>query len=249
MQRRGFLKGLAAAALCPLCAGPGFAAEGDHWSYQGASGPDHWGSLSTENAACSVGAQQSPIDIAGAIDAELPELGIGWTATTGKVINNGHTIQCDLADGGTLTCGERAYRLLQFHLHAPSEHTVEGKHFPMEVHFVHKDDAGGLAVLGVFITPGAANATFAALAAAFPAQAGETAAIDLDPRGLLPGELKYWTYRGSLTTPPCSEIVEWMVLKTPLEVAGQDIERFTSLYPMNARPTLVGNRRFILSSR
>jgi carbonic anhydrase len=252
MKRRAFLKGLGAMALCPLCAGPGFAADGGHqhlWSYEGDSGPDRWGALSPDNATCSVGAQQSPIDISGAIDADLPQLVIGWEPGTGTLVNNGHTIQCDLAAGGTLTRGDRSYRLVQFHLHAPGEHTVDGKHFPMEAHFVHKDDAGGLAVLGVFLVPGAANAVYGALASAFPQKAGETAAIDIDPRGLLPGELKYWAYRGSLTTPPCSEIVEWMVLKAPLEVAEQDIARFTSLYPMNARPTLAGNRRFILSSR
>jgi carbonic anhydrase len=120
----------------------------------------------------------------------------------------------------------------------------------MEVHFVHKDAAtGSLGVLGVFMVPGATNATFAGIAAAFPAEAGKEAELaNLDPAGMLPAKLDYWTYEGSLTTPPCSEIVDWMVAMQPLEVAADDIAKFAALYKMNARPALGANRRFILSS-
>jgi hypothetical protein len=107
---------------------------------------------------------------------------------------------------------------------------------------------GALGVLGVFLAPGAANASFAGLAAAFPTEAGqEVAADDVDPNGLLPASLGYWTYEGSLTTPPCTENVDWMVAMEPVEVGEADIERFTALYPMNARPIRSPNRRFILS--
>lgn len=248
MERRGFIKGLVLLGICPLCAKSGLAAESTHWGYEGHSGPDHWGELASENAACSVGAQQSPLDITGAIEAELPKITIGWNAGQGMIVNNGHTIQVNMPAGSKLDRGDKAYELVQFHFHAPSEHRVDGKAFPMEVHFVHKNASGGLGVIGVFMVPGAANAAFAGLAAAFPSEAGKEAAVMVDPRGLLPGKLGYWTYEGSLTTPPCSEIVDWMVAKEPIEVAAADIEKFTRLYAMNARPTLATNRRFILSS-
>lgn len=249
MERRNFIKSLALLAACPLCVKPAFAAEGVHWSYEGEKGPEHWGALSEENSACSAGSQQSPIDIRGAIKADLPDLGLDWKSG-GTILNNGHTIQVKAAPGGTLSRGDKTYELVQYHFHAPSEHMVEGKNFAMEVHFVHKHvETGALGVLGVFITPGADNATFASLAAKFPQKAGEEAALDtVDPRGLLPGSLDYWAYEGSLTTPPCSEIVDWMVARTPIEVAASDIEKFTALYSMNARPALSANRRYVLSS-
>jgi len=251
MQRRNFIKGLALLGLCPLCTRAGIAADAGHqWSYEGETGPDHWGEMGAENAACSAGIQQSPLDITGAIKADLPAISIGWKKADGTILNNGHTIQVNLPAGSALTRGGKTYELLQFHFHGPSEHLVEGKTFPMEVHFVHRDAAtGALGVLGVFMVPGAVNATFAGLAAAFPAEAGQQVPLaDLDPAGMLPSTLDYWTYEGSLTTPPCSEIVDWMVAMQPIEVASADIERFAALFKMNARPALAPNRRFILSS-
>ncbi len=120
----------------------------------------------------------------------------------------------------------------------------------MEVHFVHKNaETGTLGVLGVFMIPGAINATFAGLAAAFPIEEDAKGPLEVDPNGLPPKTLGYWTYEGSLTTPPCSEIVDWMVAREPIEVAAADIEKFTKLYKMNARPVLAANRRFVLSSQ
>lgn len=239
MQRRTFITGLAAAGLCPLCA----RAEEGHWSYEGESGPAGWGE------ACQLGGQQSPLDLTGAIKAELPALAVQWRAGPGTLVNNGHTLQVELPEAGRLLRGERAYELLQFHFHAPSEHLAEGRPFAMELHFVQRRTEGeGLGVLGVFLTPGATNPAFADLASRFPATPGEAVAVSLDPAALLPARLDYWTYEGSLTTPPCSEIVEWMVARQPLEVAAADIARFTALYPMNARPVAPANRRYILSS-
>ncbi|HXV32282.1 MAG TPA: carbonic anhydrase [Sinorhizobium sp.] len=249
MERRNFIKGLALLAACPLCVKTAFAAEGVHWSYEGEAGPANWGDLDAENAACSAGSQQSPIDIHGAIKADLPDLAVDWKSG-GTILNNGHTIQVKAALGGTLKRGGKTYELVQYHFHAPSEHLVDGKNFAMEVHFVHKHaETGALGVLGVFLTPGAGNATFAELAAKFPQKAGEEAALDAaDPRGLLPSSLKYWAYEGSLTTPPCSEVVDWMVAMEPVEVDPADIKRFTALYSMNARPALSANRRYVLAS-
>ncbi|AFL50142.1 carbonic anhydrase [Sinorhizobium fredii] len=248
MERREFLRGLALLAACPLCVKTAYAAEGVHWSYEGEEGPEHWGTLSKENSACSAGSQQSPIDITGAIKADIPDLATDWKSG-GTILNNGHTIQVKAA-GGTFKRGDKTYDLVQYHFHAPSEHLVDGKSFPMEVHFVHKNaETGALGVLGVFLVPGVANSTFASLAAKFPQKAGEEVALDaVDPKGLLPSSLKYWAYEGSLTTPPCSEIVDWMVAMEPIEVDQADIKKFTALYSMNARPAVAGNRRYVLSS-
>ncbi|WP_394889823.1 carbonic anhydrase [Mesorhizobium sp. AaZ16] len=250
MQRRNFIKGFIALGACAICARAAFADEGVHWAYEGQDGPEHWGALDGANAACSAGSQQSPLNLTGAIKADIPQIGIDWKVGGGTVINNGHTIQINLPEGSTLTRGGKTYDLLQFHFHSPSEHLVEGKTFPLEVHFVHKNrESGALGVLGVFLTPGAKNETFASLAAVFPAQTGGKASVkDVEPNGLLPASLSYWSYEGSLTTPPCSEIVDWMVVREPLQVDASDIDKFTALYPMNARPVLAPNRRFILTA-
>ncbi|HEV2899398.1 MAG TPA: carbonic anhydrase [Pseudaminobacter sp.] len=250
MQRRNLIKGFIALGACAICARAGIADEGVHWSYGGKNGPEHWGALDGANAACSAGAQQSPLNLTGAIKADIPQIGIDWKAGGGTVVNNGHTIQINVPEGSTITRGGKAYDLLQFHFHAPSEHLVEGKTFPMEVHFVHKNrESGALGVLGVFMTPGAKNETFAGLAAVFPTETGGKASVgDVDPNSLLPASLGYWSYEGSLTTPPCSEIVDWMVVREPLQVDASDIDKFTALYPMNARPVLAPNRRFILTT-
>jgi carbonic anhydrase len=139
MERRGFIKGLAVIGLCPLCAKPSFAAQGPHWSYEGEHGPDHWGALGADDAACSVGSQQSPLDITGAIEAEVPAIILDWKKGQGEIVNNGHTIQVNMPAGGKLSRGDKSYDLLQFHFHTPSEHLVQDKSFAMEVHFVNKN--------------------------------------------------------------------------------------------------------------
>ncbi|WP_404403982.1 carbonic anhydrase [Pelagibacterium halotolerans] len=249
MKRRHFIKTLAVAGICPICAQAARASEGVHWSYGGDTGPEHWGDLDESYATCATGTQESPINITGAIDADIPQIAIDWK-TGGTMVNNGHTIVINTPDGSTLTRGNKVYDLLQYHFHAPSEHLVDGQAYPMEAHFVHKDrGTGDLGVLGVFLKPGETNTAFASLAAAFPSEAGAQADVDMvDPNGLLPATLRYWNYEGSLTTPPCSEIVTWMVATDPLEVAAGDIERFTAIYSGNARPVLDTNRRFVLIS-
>lgn len=250
MHRRDALKLFAGLALCPLCAPTGFAAD-SHWSYEGAAGPGKWGSLDAANAVCSTGQQQSPIDISSPISARQPPLDLRWTRRPDTIVNNGHTIQLDFAGGSTLHVGQRSYELRQFHFHHPSEHQVDGKGFAMEAHFVHAAGAGGgLAVVGVFIAPGKANRVFNKIVSTMPAEQGPPVPADraIDPNGLLPAERAYYRYEGSLTTPPCSETVEWLVLAHRIEVAKADIERFARLYPMNARPVQDRERRFILTS-
>ncbi len=250
MNRRHALKTLAGFALCPLCATTGFAAEGAHWSYEGAAGPAKWGALDAASKVCSIGSQQSPIDIAEAVKAELPPLAIAWSAKADTIVNNGHTIQMNVAEGSTLAVGKDKFTLLQFHFHRPSEHLIAGKSFPMEVHFVHRNAAGGLAVIGVLMTTGKPNAVFSKIVSTMPLKAGPAVKADaaIDPNGFLPAARTYYRYPGSLTTPPCNEIVDWLLLTDPVEVAGADVAAFAKLYKMNARPAQKPNRRFVLRS-
>jgi len=253
MHRRQALKLFGGLALCPLCGATGFGEEthaGSHWSYEGATGPDKWGSLDAANSMCSTGAQQSPLDIVGSLSARQPVLNIGWKKPPDTMVNNGHTIQLDFGEGGTLHVGDRRYELAQFHFHHPSEHRVNGKGFSMEAHFVHAGVAGGLAVVGVFMVPGKSNAVFNKIVSTMPSEEGPPIPADpvIDPNGLLPARRAYYRYEGSLTTPPCSETVDWLVLADRIEVAEADIARFAKLYPLNARPVQNLNRRFILAS-
>jgi len=252
MHRRRALKMFVGLALCPLCASTSFgeaAHAGTHWGYGGSTGPDKWGGLDAANAVCSSGTQESPIDITGPISARLPPLD-HWSGRPDTIVNNGHTIQLDFAEGNTLGVGGRSYALRQFHFHHPSEHLVDGKAFAMEAHFVHTAAAGGVAVVGVFMTPGRTNAVFNKIVSTMPTEESPPAPADhaIDPNGLLPTRRSYYRYEGSLTTPPCSETVDWFVLADRIEVAESDIERFAKLYPMDARPAQSLNRRFILSS-
>ncbi|BCH26769.1 carbonic anhydrase [Mesorhizobium sp. L-8-3] len=247
MHRRNLIRAFIALGVCPICAQTARAASA-HWGYGGSVGPEHWADLDTRNFACSAGRQQSPIDIAGTVKADIPRIDISWLKGGGRMVNNGHTIQINMPEGSTLTRGDRVFQLAQLHFHAPSEHHVAGMSFPMEAHFVHKDTKSDtLGVLSALLMPGATNNSFAGLAKVFPARPGEEMAVDeFDPNGLLPASLGYWTYEGSLTTPPCTENVEWMVAMEPVEVDTADIKRFTTLYASNARSIRPSNRRFIL---
>ncbi|ACA17099.1 Carbonate dehydratase [Methylobacterium sp. 4-46] len=252
IERRALLSGLGGILGCALCgAGKGFASEALHWSYSGPTGPEHWGELDHAAQVCSIGGQQSPIDIVASTRSDLPAVELAWNPLAGKVVNNGHTIQVDVASGGTMAVGPAHYDLLQFHFHAPSEHRIDGRSFPMEVHFVHRDaQSGSLGVLGVFVVAGRPNPAFKALMAARPEQPGSAVPVPpgTDMTALLPAGRRYYAYEGSLTTPPCSETVDWRVCVDPIEVDAEDIRRFTALYPMNARPVQERHRRFVLVS-
>ena len=250
MNRRHMLKAMGALALCPSCASVGAAAEGPHWSYEGRTGPDHWGALADANKVCSAGSQQSPLDIASSVKATLPRLEIAWHKRADTIVNNGHTIQLNFNDGGALKVGNDTYKLVQFHFHRPSEHLIHGKRAPMEVHFVHATAAGAYGVIGVMMTAGKANAAFHKIVASMPAKEGPPVKADaaIDPQLLLPVRRGYYSYAGSLTTPPCAETVAWMLLADPIEVAAADIAAFAKLYAMNARPAQKQNRRFVLRS-
>lgn len=251
MNRRRMLKTLTALALCPLCGGMGLAAEGAHWSYGGEHGPDHWGDLDLASRICAAGHQQSPIAIESFVEAQLSPLQFSWARQADTIVNNGHTIQLNFNDGGMLTIGSERFSLVQFHFHHPSEHLINGKVFPMEVHFVHRKASGSLGVIGVLMTIGTTNPVFAKVVETMPHAAENTpvtADPAIDPNGLLPARHGYYRYSGSLTTPPCSETVDWMLLTDPVEVALTDVAAFAELYPWNARPPQRLDRRFVLHS-
>ncbi|MFG1479454.1 carbonic anhydrase family protein [Xanthobacter sp. V4C-4] len=244
ITRRSLLAGLLA---CPACAGAARAG-GAHWSYEGHGGPEEWGALEKDFQACSIGTQQSPINLTGAVRAEASGPALSWKNAPFKVVNNGHTIQLDVAgDAGGAELNGKRYTLRQFHFHAPSEHALNGKRTAMEVHFVHAAEDGGLLVVGVFLVPGEKNEAFATVTAAAPKSEGSAPLPGpFDPSALLPQARGLYRYEGSLTTPPCSEVVDWNVFATPITVAQADIDAFRAIFPMNARPLQAVNRRFLL---
>ncbi len=244
LSRRHFSLGLLA---CPLCAGAVRAADGPHWEYEGHGGAEKWGELDGSYKACGLGAEQSPIDLTDSIKATLDPLQFNWKPQAFEIENNGHTIQAEAARGSTLSIGKVTYNLVQFHFHAPSEHAVNGKRFAMEAHFVNAAPGGRLAVVGVFMQPGRRNAAFAAIMQAAPRTEGERKLEQpVDPRQFLPASKALFRYEGSLTTPPCSEVVDWNIFEQPVDVAEADIKAFQAIFPMNSRPLQPRNRRFLL---
>lgn len=225
------------------------------WHYEGHAGPAKWGSLSPKFTACGEGRRQSPIDITkparGAtspLKTKFPpaELRIAHHQHIADAINNGHTIQINYPGGDTLALGDEAYELVQYHFHNESEHTVAGKHFPMEMHLVHKSADGRLAVVGVLIAEGAHNTAFDPVWANLPKVKGvEThlPAVKVDVDALLPAARTSYRYDGSLTTPPCSEVVKWIVMTTPIQLSKEQIGAFTALIRDNNRPVQPLNGR------
>jgi len=245
LNRRSMLAGLLA---CPVCAGLA-RAEGatPHWAYEGHGGADEWGALDQRFKACAVGAEQSPIDLKKAMKADVGALKIDWRPEANKVVNNGHTIQANVAAPGGITLNGDTYTLKQYHFHTPSEHALDGARTDMEAHFVHANAEGKLAVVGVLMKSGGKNDAFSAIMAAAPKTEGEaTLSAPVDPNKLLPKNRARFRYEGSLTTPPCSEIVDWNVFEQPIQVAEADISAFVKLFPMNARPLQTVGRRFLL---
>ena len=248
------LSALAMAALTAAFVDPPAADEAPihpkHWSYGGEGGPAHWGELAPENGPCASGAQQSPIDLAGAMSASIVAPQPHWQpAHGGMVINNSHTIQVDVSNGGSLSLDGQDYALKQFHFHHPSEHTIDGKHFPLEVHFVHASGNGDLAVVGVLFAEGTSNPDLDAIWATAPGREGKAAvAFDIDLTKFLPEQHDAFRYEGSLTTPPCSETVHWTVMASPQTASASQIAAFSALFPLNARPVQPLNRRYVLKT-
>ena len=223
--------------------------KGKSWGYIGEKGPENWGTLSSEFEVCQSGKNQSPINLESAVDADLPALNIDYKDTPLRIINNGHTIQVNYQPGSFLTLDNEPYELLQFHFHHPSEHKVDGEALPMELHLVHKNKKGALAVIGVFLKEGEANPTLQKVWRAMPMKKSReqtVSNVNINASDLLPEDRDYYRYFGSLTTPPCSETVNWIVLKESVEISSPQVKKFAQAFPMNARPVQLVQRRFLL---
>ena len=242
----------AALAVASAAAAQEHGARGATWTYGGATGPERWSELDPANAACAVGQQESPIDLIGSIAADLGPLEIDWSPLPAAVRDTGHAIQLDApaasdaVPGSMMTVGGNTYRLLQLHVHQPAEHLLDGRRFPLEIHFVHAGPDGILGVLGVFAEAGAASAPLQTVLDALGADPGARAT--LDPNGFLPTGRDFFRYEGSLTTPPCSETVDWVVLRDPITVSQAQIDAFERIHPGNTRPVQPLHRRFLLRS-
>ncbi len=272
-QWYGLVSCLTATVLAAACSPPEPGSEGPaseeaahettvehnrHWGYGSDNGPASWADLNPDYALCRDGREQSPIDISDPSPAELPGLAANYRPAAMRiirhehvadVIDNGHTIQVNYDEGSTLEVGESAFELAQYHFHAPSEHTVDGRHAAMEMHLVHQSESGELAVLGVLIKEGAHNPAFDSVWAELPDEVGEEIhlehiAVNVDD--LLPENRGTYRYRGSLTTPPCSEGVSWFVAVEAIELSGEQIGRFTAIISNNNRPTQTLGKRSVL---
>jgi carbonic anhydrase len=243
---------LAAVALCAALSPLGASAAPPHWAYAGEHGVAHWARLDPAFEACGIGHRQSPIDIRNAVPAPLPALEFGYGRVAPAIVNNGHTVQVNVPKGQTLKVDGKAYELVQFHFHTPSEEKVNGKAAPMVAHFVHRDAEGKLAVVAALLQPGKGGTGLDAVLSHLPPRAGETLTVDgleIDLAGLLPADRRYYDFEGSLTTPPCSEGVHWMVLKAPVTVSAKSIKAFRAVYSANARPVQPLNGRVVRLSR
>lgn len=223
-----------------------------HWSYSGAGGPDHWSELEPAFAPCKMGEYESPIDIEGATKSDLAALQFAYQPSPLTFVDNGHTLMVNYAAGSELTLRGKKYQLKQFHFHHPSEEHISGKPFEMVVHLVHADDQGHLAVVASLVKPGRENPLLATLWKNIPheKEKPETRSeVTIQASDLLPDTRGYYEFQGSLTTPPCTEGVEWFVLKTPIEASTAQIDTFARIYPNNARPVQPLHGRKILESR
>jgi carbonic anhydrase len=235
------------------------------WSYEGITGPGHWSELDPDYAVCNVGKEQSPIDIQNTEKADLPPLRFEFKSAPLKyLVNNGKTIRVNYHDapgaGNFLQVGEARYQLVQFHFHRPGEEYIHGKRFDMVVHLMLKAADGKAAGVAILMQAGKANATVQQIWAHMPKTESEVlpdfshqeqqiAGVEVNPAGLLPRDLGYFVYEGSVTAPPCTEGVTWYVLKTPVDISSEQIEAFTRLYPHDVRPIQPLNGRRVKESR
>ena len=222
-----------------------------HWSYEGETGPQAWAKLAPEFASCGAGQRQSPIDIRDGMKVELEPIAFEYRPSSFKVTDNGHTIQTNVNGWNSMRLMGRVFRLVQFHFHRPSEEMIDGKQFEMVVHMVHQDSQGKLAVVAVLVDVGARQPVIQTVLNNLPLEKNSDIAVtsnSLDMNQMLPGDRRYFTYMGSLTTPPCTEDVLWIVMKQPVQATVEQLNLFSRIYPMNARPIQATAGRVIKES-
>ena len=222
-----------------------------HWSYEGATGPEHWSALSPDFSACQAGRQQSPIDITNPVNSDLSAIEFHYKPAEVKVIDNGHTIQVNYPPGSYIVVEGHRYELVQFHFHHPSEELINGRRYDLVVHMVHQDADQHKAVVAVLANQGPGNLAIDEVLKQLPRikEKEVSTAGTIDPRDLLPKKRGYYQFKGSLTTPPCTEGVRWIVLKNPVTVSKSALGQFSARYPHNARPAQPRNAREVLASR
>ena len=252
MQRRSLLKFLLIEAIAlNSIVNKAIASE---WSYEGETGADFWGELDPQFQTCRSGQAQSPINIEGSgFSLDVGSLDFNYQDTPLTIVNNGRTVRVDYQPGSSLTLEDKEYELVQFHFHQPSEHLIKGRAAAMEAHFVHRDRAtGDLVVLAVLMSEGETNKALESIwrqISPSDSQAEKVADLTINALQLLPeNSRQYYRYRGSLTTPPCSEIVTWLVLKQPVSVSKSQLASFDRVIGNNARPVQALNQRSLLES-
>lgn len=226
--------------------------EPPHWSYSGNTAPDKWGSLGPEYAACSLGQRQSPIDIRKTVKADLPPIQFDYKPVPLTIVDNGHSIKVDATGAGGIAVDGESYELVQFHFHKPGEEKINGKAYDLDVHLVHQSKDGRLAVVAVPMEAGKEHPLVRTLWTHLPLERDKPqtrADVRIDPSRLLPAKRGYYTFLGSLTTPPCTEGVLWLVLKTPVQVSKEQLAGFATVYRNNVRPAQPVNGRVIKESR
>lgn len=248
-----------------------YAEDDTHWGYSGHEGPENWASLTADNFACS-GKNQSPINLTGFIEAELQPIKFNYKAGGNVILNNGHTIQVNYKKGSNIEVDEQIFNFLQVHFHSPSENHIKGKSYPLEAHFVHANEEGELAVVAVMYQQGTPkrqlevqndksddkvvvailskqDVLLEKLWSTMPSQAGEKHEFSerVNVEGLLPKNRDYYRFNGSLTTPPCSEGVRWLVMKEIVTISKAQIDTFSAvLHEPNNRPLQQINSRTVL---
>jgi carbonic anhydrase len=222
----------------------------DHWSYEGDNGPANWGKINPQWAKCGSGNRQSPIDIRDGMKVELEQITFDYHPSSFNVTDNGHTVQVMVSGGNFITVNNRMYELVQFHFHRPSEERINGKGYEMVVHMVHKDGEGRIAMLALLLERGKPQPVIQTVWNNLPLEKLETLApsVVLDPTDLIPARRDYFTFMGSLTTPPCTEGVLWLVMKEPVQASPAQLALFSRLYPLNARPIQPGSGRIVKES-
>jgi carbonic anhydrase len=244
-KRREEEKAAAAAAI--LAAAP---KHGTVWSYEGETGPANWSKINVDWAKCGMGNRQSPIDLRDGIKVNLEQIGFDYHPSSFNEVNNGHTIQVTVGSGNFITVGNQTYELQQFHFHRPSEEKINGKGTEMVMHLVHKSAEGKFAIIAVLLERGQPHGLMQTIWDNLPLEKNEVVApsIVIDPKDALPEKREYFTYMGSLTEPPCTEGVLWLVFKQPRQASPAQMALFSRLYPLNARPVQSTSGRMIKES-
>ena len=220
-----------------------------HWTYEGKEGPENWGKLDSEFSTCETGLNQSPINIENAMRASLKPIRGIQKFPAKDILNNGHTVQVNFKTGNMLVLDSTPYQMKQVHFHAPSENTINKKSFPLEAHFVHADNKGNLTVIGVMFKEGSANPALDKLWLQIPNKEGAPATVRarVTPNELMPENRSYYRFSGSLTTPPCTEGVRWILLKTPMTASKAQIATFEqAVKHHNNRPLQALNGRVVI---